>query len=912
MEFGIGLILCVVLLIMLMYGIAFVRMAKIRWRTGDIYTTCSAADVVPHLHALLHARMQELVPLGFEAAWWLQVSEPTRQDQQHSFHAVMFNPHTHTYAVIAPHPLPEPLQLTLVDFYNIFDTGPVLLTSNGSQHFAAMTLAGWDQADAYLPTLEQHWHLHQERIANTNNQPIQLDASAFCALGNRFVNEYRTQLLARGFLKPLNDGTLKFTLKGSWHFIRGLQQAQPRLKQMRAGQTAVSPSDNVEADVAAHLRQDAMLEQKPGSVQGKALLLLGSVALFMLSFGFHLNLTLLLTLVLVLLLHEVGHIVAMRLFGYQDLKILFIPFLGAIASGKNRNCSAGQKAIIDLAGPIPGIILALVLWYGGWAATLPWLSTFIAVLLILNYLNLLPVHPLDGGQLTNLLLVQRWPRLQLLFFVLSILAFFALAWWQQSPWLAALGFLFSFSLRQQWRESSVLRQVRLHHAGVQHRSETEQLQAVYTAITESKFPWPFATRMQAARNIRERLATPLPTLRESTIGMSFYLLALIGVPALLLPAMQLSPTDFLSRHSDQAEDWEAEIAAASTWQEQFELLLQAGQESDWTAPPETALPYFQRAEALLQHHQQELSLEMTQLKMSLAYRFAGYGSTPDPATLSKARQYAVDALNVAQALPSSTEREDAIATALEFQGSLTEQEQQLDAALEFYQQALAIREQSGAPDLWGKGHNQITQAKIFARQGDSENADVLFLQALEGFAHLDDNLQFMAYEPQQAYLDFNLDQQRYAIAIAVADEFIAQAGEKHHQHTRELLVKKGWALLQQAEPASAEAIFTEAQIVPAEQQSYRPRYFDAEVVTQKLLAQHQRAGDGQTPHSIATAGAYAELRQTLAKMNKSIDDYLQHLDCECKRKRGGYELLQARQMRHIVQLYSGRELTVSP
>lgn len=62
-----------------------------------------------------------------------------------------------------------------------------------------------------------------------------------------------------------------------------------------------------------------------------------------------------LILILILFFHEFGHLTMMKLFGYKDLKIFFIPFLGAAASGKSNTSSQVKKIIILLAGPLPGI-----------------------------------------------------------------------------------------------------------------------------------------------------------------------------------------------------------------------------------------------------------------------------------------------------------------------------------------------------------------------------------------------------------------------------------------------------------------------------------------------------------------------------------------------------------------------------
>jgi hypothetical protein len=63
----------------------------------------------------------------------------------------------------------------------------------------------------------------------------------------------------------------------------------------------------------------------------------------------------------VLLVHESGHYVVMRAFGYRDLRMFFIPFVGAAVSGWSGKAHGYQRTLVALAGPVPGILLGLLL-----------------------------------------------------------------------------------------------------------------------------------------------------------------------------------------------------------------------------------------------------------------------------------------------------------------------------------------------------------------------------------------------------------------------------------------------------------------------------------------------------------------------------------------------------------------------
>ena len=132
-------------------------------------------------------------------------------------------------------------------------------------------------------------------------------------------------------------------------------------------------------------------------------------------------------LVLVLAVHEAGHFIAMRAFGFTDLKVFFIPFLGAAASGRKTDATPAQRALVSLMGPLPGIVLAFVASF-----TAPFDSRFVADLVVLalaiNAFNLLPVLPLDGGHYFHWTLFARWPSARRFIRLLNALALVGLGW----------------------------------------------------------------------------------------------------------------------------------------------------------------------------------------------------------------------------------------------------------------------------------------------------------------------------------------------------------------------------------------------------------------------------------------------------------------------------------------------------
>jgi stage IV sporulation protein FB len=143
----------------------------------------------------------------------------------------------------------------------------------------------------------------------------------------------------------------------------------------------------------------------------------------------------------VILIHEMGHYLAMRLFKYSDLGIFFIPILGAYASGSKDNISQKQSVIILLSGPLPGVIIGLILYYYGLRDENEFLIRTSNIFIFLNLFNLLPIMPLDGGRIIKSLFFENNQIISRIFVLISIavLTYYALS--SQSYLLLIIPFL---------------------------------------------------------------------------------------------------------------------------------------------------------------------------------------------------------------------------------------------------------------------------------------------------------------------------------------------------------------------------------------------------------------------------------------------------------------------------------------
>jgi Zn-dependent protease len=180
-----------------------------------------------------------------------------------------------------------------------------------------------------------------------------------------------------------------------------------------------------------------------------------------------------LALFLIVTIHEFGHALACRQVGGKADQIVLWP-LGGVAY-VNPPPRPGATLWSIAAGPLVNVallpILSALVVLGqpsGWTGTLPNSHTPLGSIwwinVILLIFNMLPIYPLDGGQILRSLLWFLLGRARSLMVVtilgfLGVAGFIILAWWAHSLWLAAISVFMLMNcwggLRHAWELSKI-------------------------------------------------------------------------------------------------------------------------------------------------------------------------------------------------------------------------------------------------------------------------------------------------------------------------------------------------------------------------------------------------------------------------------------------------------------------------
>jgi Zn-dependent protease len=175
----------------------------------------------------------------------------------------------------------------------------------------------------------------------------------------------------------------------------------------------------------------------------------------------------------VLFLIVVGHYIFMKKYDYENVRMLFIPLMGAFVQGRKDKYSQRQGFIVTALGPFPGIIIGSILLIISASYQYEWMVEWSFIFLFINILNLVPIDPLDGGQLFKLLINKKRDVFLMIFALISSLILIGLGWLIDSWLMIAFGFLMGFKVRGIQRNHLIRK--KLAAEGINYNTTYEEL-----------------------------------------------------------------------------------------------------------------------------------------------------------------------------------------------------------------------------------------------------------------------------------------------------------------------------------------------------------------------------------------------------------------------------------------------------
>jgi tetratricopeptide (TPR) repeat protein len=217
--------------------------------------------------------------------------------------------------------------------------------------------------------------------------------------------------------------------------------------------------------------------KKKNDVLKKIAILIVSLGIFAGTGLFQFTLKELMIVIIVLFIHEAGHLTAMKLFKYSDVKMFFLPLIGAAVAGREPTPYSSRKAMVSIAGPLPGLFIGLcfVLLHA-------WMKERIyydiaSMFILINAFNLLPLYPLDGGRFFDLILFSRNYSIEVIFKVGTSLLFIMLAISLQTWVLILIPLFIILSLKSSYYVYKATKGLKaeLFHAGIETLKLDEQI-----------------------------------------------------------------------------------------------------------------------------------------------------------------------------------------------------------------------------------------------------------------------------------------------------------------------------------------------------------------------------------------------------------------------------------------------------
>lgn len=571
----------------------FLNLTKVRLRQSH-WAPAPREQAPRHTRHLLACAAPGLQALGFQPVGTLAaVPVNTVDPRSHVFADLHWQPE---YSTLARVELAEPLsgQSVKIVLLTSFADGTALVTINREQWLQMPMPPEAMLVDAYADDLDGQWQAHRQALARetVRRQPVADRGEAIrreAALGPARCLPHMAET---GWAREEAPGVFRLTPRGAWRYSGQVVGPTTAVRRALARPYRLVPTPEPTAARLAEMDTVAAniaLAAQPWPAWVKSGLFVATLVVSALLFGHGFGAADAAALLLVLLIHEGGHLAAMRAFDYRNLSVFFLPFLGAAAIGHKPHASPWQEALVLLAGPVPGLLLALAATQIP-AESLPlpavdFVRSLVWFGLVLNLFNLLPFGVLDGGRLFELAVLGRFPFGRVIFSAVGAIAGLLYAYWMASPVFGLAMLLLLLALPLQFKAARAVAAIRAkaRAAGLAVLNGEQAIRALGREFAKANYGNTSASgwmqRLNVARLAYPRLLQGSPGLGASLGILTLQATALFGTLALVLaslaqpgitPLMQTAATEQrpAARQDDDPEERLAQAAFVKTYEAQ--------------------------------------------------------------------------------------------------------------------------------------------------------------------------------------------------------------------------------------------------------------------------------------------------------------------------------------------------------
>jgi Zn-dependent protease len=521
----------------LYYGIFIKKLLDIRFKKGDC-ELCDLSEVPTYLRELFDIYAKELTDLGFRFSHAQLIDESVVSEHSRKWNLVYFSSVETCYATVSVSQIPEPNAPAKVEFASVFSDDHTLITVNGMAYNVIGDIPNTTLIDPFAETLEKQYQAHLEALVSLKEKkkPIVMEPAELVLSDKKTADDYIDGLETKGFIRKTDESYYQLRLIPCLRYLYKFFKGRRRLKVLQAKRRQLSKSHSlagieipVEVEVEAFSEIREMAKSKKTEYVGKLAVLLVSLLLFTIAFGFSFSFGFVFILIAAVAVHEGGHVLGMRLFKYKDVQVVFLPFLGAATLGREKEATALQKVIVYLLGPAFGMVIGILCVLAGIATDVRVLKMFGAFSLVLSYLNLVPLIPLDGGRVFELVLFSRISFLKSAFLIGSVVVMAIVGIGFKDPVLIGLSVFLCLGVYTQITQNRALSRLK-KQIKEQNLEITDEniLPLIFSMLREKPFDkLPFARKYAVAYHLSENIMKKPPTVGTTLLSLLMYFFVML-------------------------------------------------------------------------------------------------------------------------------------------------------------------------------------------------------------------------------------------------------------------------------------------------------------------------------------------------------------------------------------------------